>query len=159
MFVGYSKGGKKTAYAGIHQCQNCNNISQFHLVEYSFKPTLMFVPVAKFDLKYYFICSICERGYELDKANYDQMYRQSFELPKEETVIPYYNLLDDALIANDASLYNEIIDLLNNGEDLDSQKIYNKVISVVPSSLPKKHTKYIIKQKIIHTITAIQGEQ
>ncbi len=31
--VGYSKGGKKTAYAGIHNCQNCNNITNFHLVE------------------------------------------------------------------------------------------------------------------------------
>ncbi len=162
MFVGYSKGGKKTAYAGIHNCQNCNNITNFHLVESSFKPTVMFIPVAKFNLKYYFICSLCERGYELEKPKYDKLYRESFNLPNEEDVIPYYNLVSEELLKDDHHLIIEILDLLNNrDEDIESEKIFNLFDKSIKSNLSKDHKKYIIKQNLIHTITelASQGDK
>lgn len=159
MFVGYSKGGKKTGYAGLHRCENCNNITNFHLIESSFKPTVMFIPVAKFDLKYYVICSLCERGYQLEKEKYDQMYRDSFNLPREEDVIPYYNLIDDALMKNDAQLFHQVFNLLVDGEDFDSTKIYNFINDAIPSHLSTDHKKYIIAKKLRHTINAIQKEK
>jgi hypothetical protein len=158
MFVGYSKGGKKTAYAGIHECGNCNNVTNFHLIESSFKPTVMFIPVAKFNLQYYVICSLCERGYELEKTKYDEMYRNSFNLPREEDVIPYYNLIDDALMKNDAKILNAVIGLFINGHDVDSNEIYKLIDSSISSNLSQSHKKYIIEQKLLHTLQSINKE-
>lgn len=159
MFVGYTKGGKKTAYAGLYECENCNNITHFHLIESSFKPTVMFIPVAKFDLKYYVICSLCERGYQLDKDKYDQMYRESFSLPREEDVIPYYNLIDVAFVKNDAYLLNQVMKLFMEGEDIDSSKIYSLIDNSISSNLSKDHKRYIIQKKVIHTLKPLNKDK
>ena len=155
MFVGYRKGGKKTAYGGIHECQNCKNITNFHLMESSFKPTVMFIPVAKFNVKYYLICSLCERGYELEKEKYNELYRNSFELPNEEDVIPYYNEVDSLFAQDEAKLVYEVNDLMSEGlEENNSnnalEKIYEIIITKIPSSLSIKHKKYIIMKYLNH---------
>jgi hypothetical protein len=86
------------------------------------------------------------------------MYRNSFNLPREEDVIPYYNLIDDALMKNDAKILNAVIGLFINGHDVDSNEIYKLIDSSIYSNLSQSHKKYIIEQKLLHTLQSINKE-
>lgn len=67
MFVGYRKGLKEKVIISDLECPSCHSVGGMTLYENSFRPTVMFVPVAKFNVKYYIFCQFCERGGEVDK--------------------------------------------------------------------------------------------
>lgn len=62
MFVGYRKGLKEKVIITDLECPSCHSVGGMTLYENSFRPTVMFVPVAKFNVKYYIFCQFCERG-------------------------------------------------------------------------------------------------
>ena len=60
-------------------CSHCNNENPHNVVEQNKKITLFFVPVAKWEYKYYLLCPICSRGYELkSKENALKIIADSF---------------------------------------------------------------------------------
>lgn len=67
MFVGYRSGHSKYLYLGKLKCSNCNNTADFYVYEKAFKPTIMFIPIAKFNKSYMVACELCKRGFEISQ--------------------------------------------------------------------------------------------
>lgn len=67
MFIGYRSGHSKYLYLGMHKCPNCNNISEFYIYEKAFKPTVMFIPIAKINKSYMIACETCHMGREISE--------------------------------------------------------------------------------------------
>lgn len=78
VLFGWGKKGKPIGYVGIDKCPNCKNYVHFSIYEYSNRINVYFVPVVKFNKKYYLVCPVCDAAYELtgDLKNYyfEEMY-------------------------------------------------------------------------------------
>ena len=60
-------------------CTHCNNEKPHNVIEQNKKVTVFFVPVAKWEYKYYLLCPICSRGYDLkNKENALKIIADSF---------------------------------------------------------------------------------
>ena len=46
-------------------CDNCGNVNPFNVVEQSRRVTAFFVPLIKWDYRYYLLCPICSQGVQL----------------------------------------------------------------------------------------------
>jgi phage FluMu protein Com len=67
MFVGYRSGHSKYLYLGMLKCPNCKNVAEFYIYEKAFKPTVMFIPIAKFNKSYLLACESCKSGREISE--------------------------------------------------------------------------------------------
>lgn len=73
MYIGYTSGAKELLSIPLMPCPACEMMGGMAIYEKSFKPTVMFIPVAKLNVKYYVICKHCERGLEIDKPTAQEL--------------------------------------------------------------------------------------
>jgi hypothetical protein len=66
IIFGWGKNCKEIGKGLIRECPNCKNIRQWIIVQTSKKVTLYFVPVAKWNKEYFFICPVCNSGIQLN---------------------------------------------------------------------------------------------
>ncbi len=48
------------------KCLNCNNTTNFHFIKIIKRFELFFVPVFPYNIKYFFLCPICNQGLEIE---------------------------------------------------------------------------------------------
>lgn len=94
--AGWGKGSKKLAYLGIAKCGNCKNWVHFNLFEVANKVSVYFVPVAKFNKKYYMVCGVCNAAIEISAEQKDEALKASLALPGSDTVQVIWDGLGDA---------------------------------------------------------------
>lgn len=70
IIFGWGGNCKVLGEVGLVECPNCHNTSPWKIVETSKRVTLYFVPVAKWQRRYFCICPVCDCGTEL--ANREQ---------------------------------------------------------------------------------------
>jgi hypothetical protein len=82
-------GGKRKLVGnyGIHKCSNCHNWQPMGIYELSRQATLYFIPVAKWDKKYYIICPICEAGVPVSVEELAPLLQACITVPDAETAI------------------------------------------------------------------------
>jgi hypothetical protein len=83
MIVGWGRESKQLAYLGIRKCPNCKNYSNHHMYLTQRKVTAYFIPVAKFNKKYFYACAICQAGYEIEESSKDDFLSYSARIPNE----------------------------------------------------------------------------
>ena len=67
MFIfGWDGNCKILGSIGLSECDNCNNVSEWQIIESCKRATLYFVPVIKWNKKYLCVCSVCSYGYDLE---------------------------------------------------------------------------------------------
>ncbi len=93
IIAGWGKNAKKIAFSGINRCPNCKNWAPTNVYELATKASLYFIPVAKFNRKYYLVCSLCQAGWELDEKAKETLLRESVTLPDEKTAVGAWNTL------------------------------------------------------------------
>lgn len=96
IFYGWGKDLKQIAYVGIEKCRNCKNFGHFWLCENSSYASLYFVTVARWSKKYFLMCELCQRGFEIDKTAKDDLLRTTVSLPTRSQVEEIWNRLDKA---------------------------------------------------------------
>ena len=64
--AGWGEKGSTLGNSKSLQCLHCNNVGPHNVVERSKRVSVFFVPVVKWQFKYYLICPICSRGFELE---------------------------------------------------------------------------------------------
>ena len=84
VLLGWGQDSTKVCDAGIMKCDNCNNYSTFEIRELSRKASLYFIPVAKWDRKYYLVCDTCQYGYELNIETKNKIFQDMQSLPNNE---------------------------------------------------------------------------
>jgi hypothetical protein len=97
VYIGYRKGGVKKGYAGMRYCTECNYIAHHYVYENSFRPTVMFIAVAKFNKSYMLGCENCEKGYEIEDQSAQQLIQKSHQLPKAKVFFEIYKSIETAL--------------------------------------------------------------
>jgi len=65
LIAGWGDKGRIIGRAEEFECKNCNNINPFNVVEQSRRVTAFFIPIIKWDYRYYLLCPICSRGAQL----------------------------------------------------------------------------------------------
>lgn len=73
MYIGYRSGSKEVLSIPNMACPACDLTGGMGLFEKSFKPTVMFIPVAKLNVKYFVACKLCEKGLEIDKQTAQEL--------------------------------------------------------------------------------------
>ena len=139
ILFGYRKGGKRIAYVGFHDCNNCHNLTNFYLYETSFRPTLYFVPIAKFNVKYFMMCSICEGGIEIDKEKALAVREENIDFDDSQKYII------EALSDKQSEL-NRVV--LNKETYSDDQAIMQVLKNTIPSSLDPETLLLILRLKL-----------
>lgn len=97
VYIGYRKGVVKKGYAGMRFCEHCNLITQHYVYENSFRPTIMFIAVAKFNKSYMIGCGNCERGYEIEEDIARQIIQKATMIPKEKLFSQLYFAIESKL--------------------------------------------------------------
>ena len=144
LIAGWGKKGKEIAYFGIMKCGLCRNHSDHRLYEYSQRVTVYFVPVAKFNTKYYLVCDICDAAREMDRSRKDEVLGMTINIPRRED---FYRLWQEL-----TQLYEQTIvsvaegrihasELLNHLESSFKQR--NQVI------LPDRQLDYVYSRFIL----------
>jgi uncharacterized protein YjbI with pentapeptide repeats len=62
---GWGRGSKRLGEGFIGRCYHCSNQRRFVVVESSQRFTLYWIPVAKWNRHYFYICPVCNHGIEL----------------------------------------------------------------------------------------------
>ena len=62
---GWGKGTKELGAGFFHACTNCRNVRRFVVAEASRNASLYFITVAKWSYKYFYVCPVCLRGFEI----------------------------------------------------------------------------------------------
>jgi len=91
VLFGWGQESTKVCDAGVIKCDHCNNYATFEIRELARKATLYFIPVAKWDRKYYLVCSICQYGLELNMETKNKIFEESQSLPSNSTSIKIWN--------------------------------------------------------------------
>lgn len=94
IIAGWGKDAKKIGTKGIELCPRCNNYNIFNLYEVKKKISLYFVPIAKWDAKFFFVCPTCEEAIELSEADKNVALRESVTLPSEHAMTAIWEELD-----------------------------------------------------------------
>ena len=131
LIAGWGKDAKNLAFVGIHKCSHCNNYSPMSLYEVARKISIYFVPVAKFQKRYFVVCPVCDSSYELEAHKKNELLRESVELPDEETA---------SNIWGDLSTWLE--ELSNRGED--PARIGEMAVRELEKEYDPKHVAYIV---------------
>ena len=85
VLLGWGKESTKVCDAGIMKCDHCNNYVTFEIKELARKASLYFIPVAKWDRKYYLVCNTCQYGYELNMETKNKIFQDSQSSPSNAT--------------------------------------------------------------------------
>jgi len=72
IIVGVGNNMVKLGDAGYYKCPRCHNECPFCVMEISKKFDVFWIPVAKWDKRYYLTCTICSYGYEIQKEEINQ---------------------------------------------------------------------------------------
>jgi hypothetical protein len=73
IFYGWGSKIKNDLVIGYRICQGCNRFSVFFLSRRIFRITLFFIPVIWWTKEYYVKCGNCNRGYSIDKTEYQRL--------------------------------------------------------------------------------------
>ncbi|MFW0862649.1 MAG: zinc-ribbon domain-containing protein [Candidatus Komeilibacteria bacterium] len=122
LIFGWGKKSKKIADVGLMTCRNCMNVAGAEVRELSNKASLYFVPVAKWNKKYYLVCPVCDAGFELDEKSMNELLASVANLPSNEVSI---------------KIYNDVIDFFNNCND-DPANNLNKIMTDLEQVLKDK---------------------
>jgi len=131
IIFGWGKGAKKLADIGFNKCPNCKNYSWFYLCELSSKVKVYFVPVAKFNKKYYMVCSVCSAGLELTSKEKDEILRESVEFPSQELSIEIWNKLDD--------MFSKLSEAMETDKSLDAEEFIERATSELREQYDEKY--------------------
>jgi hypothetical protein len=82
--------------ASIQRCDNCKNVSAFSIITDEKTAGLFFIPVAKWDKKYYLVCHTCSAGTPFVQGKENEAIRMFTELPNHQLGAEIYNKLDNA---------------------------------------------------------------
>lgn len=83
---GWGKDAKKIAYLGIVKCSRCRNYSHHFIYEVAKKINVYFIPVAKYDKKYFVACNVCNGGLEIEEAQKQEFLQKSLKIPEPNKV-------------------------------------------------------------------------
>lgn len=95
---GWGKKSEKVADAGINKCKNCNNRSLFEVRTLSNTVSAFFVPVAKWNKRYYLVCLTCEAGFEIPEESAKELLVHTASLPDNQTSLLIYNSIDKLFV-------------------------------------------------------------
>lgn len=101
MYIGYRRGGVKKGYTGMRFCSSCDLITHHFVYEKSFRPTVMFISVAKFNKSYLIGCAKCEQGYEIEKNTANALIEKSHSIPNKKVFLNIYEEIEQALLKVD----------------------------------------------------------
>ena len=91
IIAGWGEKAKELAFVGINKCPKCKNHVPMDLYELANKVSLYFIPIAKFNKKYFVVCSLCENGFEIDEEGKLKFLRISTELPNKTQTMLVWN--------------------------------------------------------------------
>lgn len=134
IIAGWGKKAKKMAFVGINKCPRCKNYVAMELYELANRVSLYFIPVAKFNKKYYVVCSLCENGFEVDEKAKQDFLQASAALPNESQVV---------------DVWNEIVKLLEQKTSnyRKSQKNFmNQIIKELLPTYPPDTVYYVVER-------------
>lgn len=84
IIYGWGKDLTQVAYAGIEKCPHCKNFSHFWICEHSSHASLYFIKVMKWNKKLLLMCQTCERGWEVEEAQKEDVLKRTIGLPSVE---------------------------------------------------------------------------
>lgn len=90
--------GKKVCDGGIHFCTNCNHVNTMEIQVIEKNIGLFFVPVAKWDKKFYLMCNRCTARFPLLDNKVSEFIRLATDGPSNELAIKIYNEIDKVFI-------------------------------------------------------------
>lgn len=93
ILLGWGQESTKVCDAGIMKCDHCNNYATSEIREIARKTSLYFIPVAKWDRKYYLVCDICQHGLELNLETKNKILQEMQSLPKNSTSTIMWNAM------------------------------------------------------------------
>ena len=65
LIAGWGDKGRVIGQTEIALCEHCNNSNPFNVVEQTKRVTAFFIPVIKWDYRYFVACPVCNYGLEL----------------------------------------------------------------------------------------------
>lgn len=65
LIVGVGKHVENLGRAGYYKCPRCNNECLYSVLEISKKFEVFWIPIARWNKRYFLTCTICQYGYEL----------------------------------------------------------------------------------------------
>ena len=116
---GWGKDVKKISYLGMDFCENCKNVSHYYMYETSKKVNIYFIPVARYNKKYFVACDICKYGYEVNNEEKDELIRRFISIPSKEKTEAIWKYVDNKITLLIKNLEK---DLQNNGIDCNKEK-------------------------------------
>ena len=105
ILVGWGKNAKKIADLGMAKCHNCKNYAWFEMYEVSKKVKAYFIPVAKFGVQYFAVCTVCNHGESISRDRKGEVIRQSISIPEKHQVVAIWTELSDIVDKNREELY------------------------------------------------------
>lgn len=81
---GLDKNSKRIADAGIHNCENCNNVTVFEVRQISTTVSLFFLLHLDLSHKIYVVCPVCDFGYELSVEDANALLHNLSFLPSAD---------------------------------------------------------------------------
>lgn len=85
ILYGWGNRSKKLADAGYLTCGHCNNVSWFTIIYLASEFNLYYIPVARWNRRYYMVCGICSAGYEIDNQKIKDVIADSKGIPDFQT--------------------------------------------------------------------------
>lgn len=132
VYIGFRSGGVKKAYAGMRYCSQCNLITNHYVYEKSFRPTVMFIAVAKFNKSYLLGCAKCEKGYEITNETVDILNENSKLIPPHKTFYKMYLDIESSLNEINPNTGKKYLDkLITNllGDELNKDEVLDHVLN------------------------------
>jgi hypothetical protein len=145
MFIaGWGKKGKEIAYFGIMKCEMCRNHADHRLYEYSQRVTVYFIPVAKFNVKYYLVCDICDTAREMDPEKKSELLQMTVHIASPSDFHRLWRELTE--------MHHQVIkDLVESRTDLG--ELYNQLESRFKErfghNLPERQLDYIYARYVV----------
>lgn len=131
VLFGWGRESVKISDAGILKCNNCKNYTTFEIRATARKVSLYFIPVAKWDRKYYLVCITCQYGFEIDEKSKNDILEDIKLLPNNIESGLIWNEIDNIFVeqvnklkVNKDEEYYET--LINNTKLLSSELNYDK---------------------------------
>jgi len=72
LIFGWGSDCKVMGEVGLVECPNCHNTGSWQIVETCKRASLYFIPVAKWQRRYYCVCPVCNCGFELPSREHAQ---------------------------------------------------------------------------------------
>lgn len=148
VYVGFRSGGVKKAYAGMRYCSQCDLITNHFVYEKSFRPTVMFIAVAKFNKSYLLGCANCEKGYEITSETVDKLNEQSRLIPSHKIFFKMYQDIENALREKSPKSGKSFIDIMVTnllGDELDKNEVLDHLLNRLGDTYPNNDIRQVYK--------------